>query len=149
MNTSFITLFDRDLDRLIKETEAYPTDELLWELRPGISNTAGNLVLHLCGNLNHFIGAHLGETGYVRDRDAEFSTKGVSKATLLAEIGQVKRTVLTTLENLTGDQLQATYPLEPLGYPMTVSYFLIHLSGHLNYHLGQINYHRRLISEVK
>jgi uncharacterized damage-inducible protein DinB len=149
MKQSFITLFDRDIDRLYKEIAAYSSDDKLWELKGEILNTPGNLALHLCGNLNHFIGANLGNTGYVRDRDAEFATKDVSKADLLNMIEKAKLTVLTTLENLTDEQLGATYPLEPLGYPMTSNYFLIHLSGHLNYHLGQINYHRRLLQEVK
>jgi uncharacterized damage-inducible protein DinB len=145
MNFSLAPLFDRDIERLYREIEGYPSDELLWELRPGIGNAAGTLVLHLCGNLNHFIGATLGNTGYVRDRDAEFSTRDISKADLLKMIEKVKLTVLTTLESLTDEQLNDAYPLEHLGYPTSTNYFLVHLNGHLNYHLGQVNYHRRLL----
>jgi uncharacterized damage-inducible protein DinB len=146
MKKSVITIFERDIQRLHNEVEAFPTDELLWELRPGISNCSGNLALHLCGNLNHFIGATLGDTGYVRDRESEFTTKNISKAALLERIAEVRQTVNSTLERMTEDEFNENYPLEPLGYPMTVGYFLVHLTGHLNYHLGQINYHRRLLS---
>jgi uncharacterized damage-inducible protein DinB len=144
MKHAFITLFERDLDRLHREIATYSSDAALWELRPGISNSAGNLALHLCGNLGHFIGATLGNTGYVRDRDSEFTTKDLSVAQLLEQIGNTQSVVLKTLNDLSDGSLNAPYPLEPLGYPMTVDYFLLHLSGHLNYHLGQINYHRRL-----
>jgi uncharacterized damage-inducible protein DinB len=139
-------LFERDIQRLHNEIAAFPSDELLWELRPGIANCSGNLALHLCGNLNHFIGATLGDTGYVRDRAAEFTTKNVSKAILLDTIADAQKTVSLTLGRMTDQQFDEDYPLEPLGYPMTVGYFLVHLTGHLNYHLGQINYHRRLLA---
>lgn len=141
-------LFERDIQRLHNEIAAFENDQLLWELRPGITNCSGNLALHLCGNLNHFIGATLGDTGYVRDREAEFRTKNVSKDTLLDTIADVQNTVSVTLGRLTDEQFDEDYPLEPLGYPMTVGYFLVHLTGHLNYHLGQINYHRRLLAPL-
>jgi uncharacterized damage-inducible protein DinB len=145
MKQSFITIFERDIDRLYKEIDAYTSDDQLWQLKGEILNTAGNLALHLCGNLNHFIGALLGNTGYVRDRDAEFSTKDVSKADLLKMIEKTKLTVLTTLESLSDEVIEKTYPAEPFGYSMTTGYLFVYISGHLNYHLGQINYHRRMM----
>lgn len=144
MKQAFISLFERDLDRLHKEIAAYSSDAALYELRPGITNSAGNLALHLCGNLGHFIGATLGNTGYVRDRDTEFTTREVSVGQLTDLIADTRTMVTKTLEGLSEEQLDAPYPLEPFGYPMTTNYFLLHLSGHLNYHLGQINYLRRL-----
>ena len=146
MKQSLITLFERDIQRLYNEIEAYTNDAALWVLPSTIKNTGGNLALHLCGNLNHFIGAILGNTGYVRERELEFSTKDVSIKQLLNSIDEVKTVVTTTLQGLSNEQLNEDYPLEPLGYRMTTDYFLIHLSGHLNYHLGQINYHRRLLN---
>lgn len=146
MKQSLITLFERDIQRLYNEVQSYPNDAALWVLPTTIKNTGGNLALHLCGNLNHFIGAMLGNTGYVRDRDLEFSTKDVSIKELLILIEDVKSVVAQSLEGLTDEQLNEDYPLEPLGYRMTTAYFLIHLNGHLNYHLGQINYHRRLLN---
>ena len=148
MKHSLINLFERDIQRLYNEIQSYTNEQALWVLPPmTIHNSAGNLALHLSGNLNHFIGATLGNTGYVRDRDSEFSTKDVPKAELLLTIENVKSVVITTLEGLNDEQLNEDYPFEPLGYRMTTAYFLIHLSGHLNYHLGQINYHRRLLKD--
>ncbi len=146
MKQSLITLFERDIQRLYNEIQLYTNEQSLWVVPPmTIHNSAGNLALHLCGNLNHFIGAMLGNTGYVRERDLEFSTKDVPQAQLLKSIEEVKSVVVKTLEGLSDEQLNEDYPLEPLGYRMTTAYFLIHLNGHLNYHLGQINYHRRLL----
>jgi len=145
MKQSLISLFDRDIERLLTEMNAFTSDQSLWLLPPTINNSAGNLALHLCGNLNHFIGATLGNTGYVRQRELEFSTKDLTVEQLVTAIKEMKAVVLTTLESFPETQLAETYPLEPLGYTMTTDYFLLHLSGHLNYHLGQINYHRRLL----
>ncbi len=137
-------LFRRDIDRLQKEIEAYEQESLLWLVRGEISNSAGNLCLHLCGNLRHYIGHVLGGSGYVRDRAHEFSARDMGRRQLTAEIDDTRRAVEGTLEKLAEEELDKTYPEEVLGYEMSTGYFLIHLYGHLNYHLGQINYHRRL-----
>lgn len=144
--TSFQKLILRDLDSLATEISSYPTEESLWLLHGDIKNTAGNLCLHLCGNLQHFIGAVLGNTGYVRNREAEFADKHVPKEKLLAEIEATKKTVSQTLSQMDASELQEEYPIQVFGAPMTTEYFLIHLSGHLMYHKGQINYHRRLLA---
>jgi uncharacterized damage-inducible protein DinB len=140
-------LYRRDLDKLKIEIGQYTSDEQLWAVPAGITNSGGNLALHLVGNLNHFIGAVLGKTGYVRDRDAEFASKSISKDDLLSSIDETSEAVTTTLAKVTADDLAAVYPIEVFGHPMTTEAFLIHLSTHLNYHLGQINYHRRLTSK--
>ncbi len=136
------TLFVRDLEKLIVQLEGYSSDAAVWLLAGEIKNSAGTLALHLVGNLNQYIGVGLGHTDYVRDRPAEFATRDVPRAKL---ISQVKATI-TLLERVLGPDitLEALYPNEVLGYPMTTQYFLIHLYGHLNWHLGQIDYHRRL-----
>ena len=139
------TLMARDLAKLRQEISAYPTDEVIWKLTGDIKNTAGNLCLHLCGNLQHYLGKQLGNSNYVRNRDAEFSTKGLTKEALLIEIDATVQAVEKTLSALPVTVIDQTYPEEVFGKPMTTGYFLIHLSGHLNYHLGQVNYHRRLI----
>ncbi|HCX22935.1 MAG TPA: DinB superfamily protein, partial [Cytophagales bacterium] len=77
MNTELAELFTRDLNRLIKELEQYPNEEQLWVVTEGINNSAGTLTLHLIGNLNHFFGAILGNTGYIRNREAEFSDRNI------------------------------------------------------------------------
>jgi hypothetical protein len=74
----------RDLRTLAAELDAYPDDASVWACPPGIHNSAGTLVLHLAGNLRHFVGARLGGTGYVRDRAAEFAARGLSRAELRA-----------------------------------------------------------------
>lgn len=144
---TFSTLFDRDLRRLTQQIDAYDDERTLWDVAPGISNSAGNLCLHLIGNLNQYIGATLGHTGYGRNRPAEFSVKHVPKADLLADLAQTRAMLRVTLSSLTDDQLHDPYPHDELGYPMTIHYFLVHLSGHLTYHLGQIDYHRRLLTQ--
>jgi len=135
----------RDLNALKKEISSYKTEITLWVVDGETKNAAGNLCLHLCGNLQHFIGTVLGQTGYVRNRDAEFSTKGLSKESLLKEIETTIQSVQKTLANLDSSVLEQNYPQEVFGKPMTTGFFLIHLAGHLNYHLGQVNYHRRLL----
>jgi Protein of unknown function (DUF1572) len=137
-------LFERDLNRLIKEIEGYKTEESLWIIKDGINNSGGNLALHLVGNLRTYIGKNLGGFEYIRNREAEFSSKNIPKETLLVMIEETKSIVLKTLESLTISHLEEIYQEETLGYEMTTQYFFIHLYGHLNYHLGQINYHRRL-----
>jgi uncharacterized damage-inducible protein DinB len=139
-------LYDRDLSKLKEEIELYSVEADLCKTDGEITNSAGNLTLHLIGNLRHFFGAVLGETGYVRDRDKEFSDGGVTREELLAGIDQAAADVRSTLAKLTFDDLAKEYPLEVFGHPMTTEYFVVHLATHLNYHLGQINYHRRLLA---
>lgn len=139
------TLFRRDLEKLKKEIELYQDEKVIWSIDKGISNSAGNLCLHLVGNLNTYIGTELGKTGYVRHRDLEFSLKGMPRSELSAKIDETMAVIERTLETLTAGQLESEYPQQVFGKPMTTEYFLVHLSSHLTYHLGQINYHRRLL----
>lgn len=142
---SFHTLFERDIQRIHDEITAYETENQLWELRPNIGNCAGNLALHLCGNLNHFIGATLGNSGYIRDRESEFTMKNVPKQELLEKIASVKTVVLNTLLQLPNEDLNKTYQLEFAGKTLSTGELLLQILAHLNYHLGQINYHRRML----
>lgn len=137
-------LYERDLNKLKSEIEQYDSEADLWKTSGAIPNSAGNLCLHLTGNLQHFFGAVLGETGYVRDRDAEFANKNISRELMLNEIETTLAAVKATLEKLTDEDLAKNYPIEVFGHPMTTEYFLTHLATHFNYHLGQINYHRRM-----
>jgi uncharacterized damage-inducible protein DinB len=142
-------LFTRDLKKLQQELESYEDDFLLWQTIDGINNSAGNLCLHLIGNLNTYIGATLGNTGYIRNRELEFSLKNIPTPTLLGDIDKLIMIIKETLHKIKDDELYENYPSEVLGYPMTKLYFLMHLQAHLNYHLGQINYHRRIINNYK
>lgn len=145
MTNDFKQLFLRDLDRLKTECEAYDDKTKMWQKVDGINNSAGNLAMHLAGNLQHFIGAILAKTGYVRKRDFEFNGK-VTYEELLAEINATQKVIESYFDETDPSSLTSNYPLEHFGFPMTIHYFLIHLQGHLNYHLGQINYHRRMLS---
>lgn len=140
------SLYHRDLDKLKEELNGYTNEEDMWILDKGIANSAGTLCVHLIGNLNHFIGAQLGNTGYIRQRAKEFSVRNVPRTTMLQQIDEVKKVIETTLSQLTSTDLQAEYGLRVFRESMTTEYFLLHLSAHLNYHLGQINYHRRLLA---
>jgi hypothetical protein len=145
MKTSIIQLYNRELDKLASEIEHYQHEASLWKVAPQVSNCGGNLCLHLIGNLHHFIGRHIGNTGYIRKRDEEFSTKNTPKATLLSEISIVKQTVITSLENFPVEKLHENYAIEKNGEIVTNDFMLLHLLTHLSYHIGQINYHRRLL----
>jgi uncharacterized damage-inducible protein DinB len=142
---SLKSLYTRDLNKLKTEIQAYKNEETLWIIENSISNSAGNLCLHLVGNLSHFFGAVLGNSGYVRNRELEFSLKDVPRVELLKKVDETLDAVIKTLDQLKKEDLEKEYPIEPLGYKMTTEYFMIHLIGHLEYHLGQINYHRRLL----
>lgn len=146
ITTVLIALFERELDTLKQEISAYAQDEQLWKNLDGIQNPGGNLCLHLTGNLQHFIGATLGETGYIRNRDAEFKLRNIPRVKLLEEIENTKKIVTDTLEQVSRKELDSTYPIQVLEEPMTTEFFLVYLLRHLSYHIGQINYHRRLVS---
>ena len=137
-------LFARDLNKLANEIGQF-SEQDLWKIKGGVKNSAGNLCLHLVGNLNTYIGKNLGNTGYIRNRDAEFNDKNHPKVQLLSSIEQTKRMVDEVLVKTSDTDLQKRYPEDVLGYEMTTGFFLIHLFGHLSYHLGQINYLRRVL----
>jgi uncharacterized damage-inducible protein DinB len=143
-----IELYERDLNKLRDEIGLFADEADLWKTGEGITNSAGNLSQHLTGNLQHFFGAVLGNSGYVRDRDAEFASKTATKADLLADIESAKVSVKSTLAKLDDGDFSKTYPIEVFGHPMTTGHFLTHLATHFNYHLGQINYHRRLLAKA-
>ncbi len=141
---ALLELFERDLKRLKTEVDAHHSETALWLVKGDIKNSAGNLCLHLVGNLKHFIGAILGNSAYVRNRDLEFNARNVPRAEIALMIDETTKVVTSTLPGLSDDELAAPYPIEVFGKEMTTAFFLIHLHSHLNYHLGQINYHRRL-----
>jgi hypothetical protein len=140
-------LFSRDLMRLIQELQAFPSDELLWQRAPGVKNSAGNLVLHLEGNLREFIGRQLGGVAYHRTRDQEFALRDLSRDDLVQRMEQVKELVARVVARLPDSDLSAAYPERVLEVQLSSLDFLIHLHGHLNFHLGQIDYLRRILTE--
>ena len=144
---SLSELFERDLNKLKEEINLYKDESYIWDVKGEIKNSAGNLTLHLLGNLNHFIGAILGNSGYVRNREEEFSDTHVPRTEIIGDIDKAIGIVKSTLSRVSDELLKKDYPIKVLKNKETMrtEFFLIHLSGHLNYHLGQINYHRRLI----
>jgi len=137
------TILLRDLDTVIREIGLYPDDAAVWGELPGVPNSAGTLGLHLAGNLRHFIGATLGATGYVRDRDLEFSARGLPRTEILAPLRAAREEVEATLAKLDPATLDAPYPLVLAERRLPTRLFLLQLAVHLTYHLGQIDYHRR------
>ncbi len=139
------TLITRDLQKLKTELELYQQEANIWKVDKNIANTAGNLCLHLVGNLNAYIGTTLGNTGYARDREAEFALKNIPRTELIQKIEATIKMVQQILPDLDEKTLSAEYPLLVLKEKTTTEYFLVHLAVHLGYHLGQVNYHRRLL----
>ena len=142
---TLIQLFERDLNRLINEIGLYKEEATIWKIEKGISNSTGNLTLHLIGNLNTYIGKELGDTGYVRNRELEFSTKFVKRDLLIEQLNATLEMIKATLSGLSNKDLMQEYPILVFTEKTTTEYLLVHLTTHLTYHLGQINYHRRLI----
>jgi hypothetical protein len=141
-----IPLYARDLKTLRHEIESYRDDASVWKKAEGINNPGGNVFLHLMGNLNTYFGAVYANTAYVRDRPLEFSATGISRAKLLAMLDEIHPIVLQVLRDFPAEKLEEIYPIKIFDEEKTVSYIFIHLETHLAYHLGQINYHRRIIT---
>lgn len=136
----------RDLDALRDQVNGYEDEADLWKHLPGVSNSAGNLALHLAGNLQFYVGTQLGQTGYVRDRPAEFGTTDLPRAEIVRRIEETRAVLEGVLQGLDGRALEAEYPIEVGGVRISTGQFLVHLAVHLGYHLGQIDYHRRMLT---
>lgn len=145
---TLMTLFDRDLKRLRNEIEEYRNEADIWKIAGQINNSAGNLCLHLIGNLNTYIGKELGGTDYIRNRELEFSLKHVPRQDLIKKVDDTIEMINQTLNNFDENRLEAEYPVLVFERKTSIEYLLVHLTTHLTYHLGQINYHRRLIENA-
>ena len=146
MQQIFFPFFERDLNKLIEEISLYKSEEDIWKIKEGISNSAGNLTLHLVGNLKHFIGTTLGKTGYVRERDKEFSEKNIPRHQLISDVKDTIAIIKNTLSKLNTDSLEQDFPITLNNMVSSTASVLVYLLAHLNYHLGQVNYHRRLVA---
>lgn len=136
----------RDLDTLRMEVEAYPAEADLWRVVPGIANSGGTLALHLAGNIQHFIGAVLGGSGYRRNRDAEFQDRSVPRQEVVEGIHRAIGAVKQTMSGLNDAVLDDPFPDLVAGVRVKTGDFLIHLVSHTTYHLGQVDYHRRIVT---
>ena len=145
LNSVLANFYERDIRKLIEEVNLFKNEEDLWRTQGAVKNSSGNLVLHIIGGLNHFFGTILAQTGYVRNRDQEFITKGVAKKDLLAQLENLIPMVNKTLNALTREDMDAEYPVFFDKPKVSTSYVLIQLLAHLNYHLGQVNYLRRIL----
>ena len=142
LKESLKLLFDRDLKNLKLEIESYKNEEDIWQIGKGVANSSGNLCLHIIGNLKWFVGSQFGGTGYVRHKELEFSTTNTPKVDLLIQVDKTRLVVGKALAELTNEQLEADYPVVVFKEKVSTTHFLIHLTTHLAYHLGQINYQR-------
>src|SRR4051812_22019233 len=142
-------LFHRDLTRLQQEITAFPDASTLWAAPEGVTNSAGNLALHLEGNLREYIGRQLGQIPYVRQRESEFHSTGLPLPDLVARIETLRGSIPPIVSGLSSAALDSLYPDFVLGLPLPTRQFLIHLLGHLSYHLGQIDYLRRILTKGK
>ncbi len=145
MTNAISTAYAMKIADLKKEIESYTDEANIWKTADGITNSGGNLCLHLVGNLNHFIGAILGNTGFVRKRENEFSDTGLSRNELLSMVDDVAGVIETTLKEMNDATLGEDYPEVLFEKQMDKLTVLTYMSGHLSYHLGQLNYHRRLL----
>jgi hypothetical protein len=143
LNSILARFYDRDLRKLIEEVNLFKNEENLWRIQGSIQNSSGNLVLHIIGGLNHFIGTTLAKTGYVRHRDQEFSGKNVPREELMARLEALIPMVRDTL--IAQEDMEAEFPIPFDDARNSKSYVLVQLLAHLNYHLGQVNYLRRML----
>jgi hypothetical protein len=146
LSTDIAALYRRDLTRLLQELEAFPDDGSLWKTMPGVTNSAGNLALHLEGNLREFLGRQMGGVPYSRARDLEFSAKDLPKAELMSRVENLRKLIPVLINELSAERLEAMHPQTNLGNATSNLQLLIHLNGHLNYHLGQIDILRRVLT---
>ena len=137
----------RDINQVKLELELYENEKTIWKIENGIANSAGNLCLHLIGNLNGFICAGIGKSGYIRNRSLEFSDKNIPRSELIHQLNSTRDCVSSSLALISDDVLENDFPVQPFDEKYAFGKMLIHLATHLNYHLGQINYHRRLLDE--
>ena len=140
-------LFTRDLEKLKEEIQAYKDEKNLWKVEASIANSGGNLCLHLVGNLNTYIGAGLANSNYIRNRENEFSLKNIARSELIESIEQTITVVVEGLDQLDDSDLEKDFPILIWEDPKPMDFTLVHLHAHLSYHLGQINYHRRLLDK--
>lgn len=118
----------------------------LWRKPVEPGNSVGHLILHLTGNLNHYVGAQLGGTGYVRDREREFTQEQhPAKPVLLASLDAAVATFHRVVEGLSAEQLAAPYPHGASG---SVLKTLVHTVAHFALHRGQMSYLARLAKQA-
>ncbi|HEX7755328.1 MAG TPA: DinB superfamily protein [Niabella sp.] len=142
LNSVLAGFYERDLRRIIEEINLFQKEENLWKILGSVKNSAGNLALHIIGGTNYLIGTVLANTGYIRDRAAEFSRKNVERAFLVKGLEALIPLVTQIVGTL---DMDARYPLIFDDMERANHYVMVQLTLHLNYHLGQVNYLRRIL----
>jgi hypothetical protein len=142
LNIILAGFYERDLRKLIEEINLFKYEENIWKTQGSIKNSSGNLALHIIGGMNYLIGTNLAGTGYVRNRNQEFTHKGIDRNELVTQPEELILLISKTLNGFTPEQMNVEYSIIFDGEKRTNCYLLIQLSLHLNYHLGQINYLR-------
>jgi len=145
LNTILANFYERDIRKLIEEVNLFRDEKNLWETQGSVKNSCGNLVLHIIGGLNHYIGATLAQTGYIRDRDQEFIRKGVERKDLVIQLEELIPLINETMNALNPEEMEAEFPILYDNQNTSTSYVLVQMLIHLNYHLGQVNYLRRIL----
>jgi len=145
LNNILADFYERDIRKLIEEVNSFKNEEDLWKTAGSVKNSSGNLVLHIIGGMNYLIGTTLAKTGYVRNRDQEFIIKGVERTVLVSQLDELILMINKTLNNLSPEDMEAEFPIFFDKPKTSVSYVLTQLLLHLNYHLGQVNYLRRVL----
>ena len=146
ITTILIDLYGKELDKLKNEINAYESDELIWKSVEGAQVTGGNLCLYIAGNLQHNIGAMIGDSGYIRNKEAELKAKNVSRERLMEEIENTRQVVVDTLEQVSKSELLKVFPTKDFEEPVTTEYYLVHLLSNVGFNLGQIHMHRKVVS---
>ena len=147
LGTEVAALFRRDLKRLAQEIEQFPDDASLWSAAPGVRNSAGNLALHLEGNLREYVGRQLGGVDYSRSRKQEFTATGLTRVEMKSRMEALASSIPDVIAGLSSADWERVYPQQVLGIPLSTAQFVIHLHGHFNFHLGQIDYLRRVLTQ--
>lgn len=142
LNSILSDFYERDIRKLIEEINLFKNEKDLWKTEGSVKNSAGNLALHIIGGSNHLIGATLAKTGYQRNREQEFTRKNVERKMLVAQLEELIPVIKKTLSSL---DMEAEYPIMFDDMRTSNSYVLVQLLLHLNYHLGQVNYLRRVL----
>lgn len=145
ITTILIDLYCKELDKLKDEINAYENDELVWKLTDQVQVTGGNICLYLAGNLQHYIGNMIGDSGYIRNKEAELKAKNVSRERLMEEIENTRQIVVDTLEQVSKAELLKVFPTKDFEESVTTEFYLVHLLNNFCFHLGQINFHRKLV----
>jgi hypothetical protein len=140
------TIYLREVTTLQREIELYPDEESVWKELPGLPNSAGNLILHVAGSLQHFFGATLGNTLYVRDREAEFTKRDIPRSKLKKELEAARAGIKAGFAKLTEARLGQPFPVKFSDAELSTQLTLLQFLSHLAYHLGQIDYHRRAVT---